>query len=174
LDTWWVTLLRAQQSDGFADLAGADVSMTLPVSDRLLSTLIAQRLPRSAPIRDFDLIAHAGDEIAVRVRLAKPAFLPAIQVRLAIVQQAVLPHAPTIVLEMVSQGMAALAGNALRFVDALPPGVRFDGRRIFVDLAEILRRQNAAELLTYLTDLQVTTTEHRLIVRARLRVPDPS
>jgi len=73
LEAWWVTLLREQQSDGFSDLAGTDVAATIPIADQLISRVVAARMPATAPIREFALLAHPGDEFSVRIRLTKPA-----------------------------------------------------------------------------------------------------
>jgi hypothetical protein len=131
-----------------------------------------QRLPPSAPIRELEVRAHAGDQFTVRLRLAKPALLPSVQLRLAIEQQPDLPRSAILVLGVVSQGLTGLAINALRFVDVLPPGVRFDGRRFLVDLETILNRYGAAQALAYVTDLSVTTSDGRFVVRARGAVPE--
>ena len=171
MEPWWVTLLREQQSGGFPDLAGTDVAATIPIADHLISRLIADRIPPSAPIREFALVAHAGNEITLRVRLTKPALFPSVQLRLAIEQQPDLPSSPIVVLRIVSHGFAGIAANALKFVDALPPGVQFDGGRFVIDLRRILERQNAAEALAYLTDLKITTLDHRVVVHVRGGVP---
>ena len=168
---WWVTLLREQQSDGFPDLAGTAVSAAIPISDQLISRVIAERIPSTAPVREVLLAAHAGNQITIRVRVTKPGFLPPIQMRLAIEQQPVLPGSPILVLGIVSQGLASLAVNALKFVDVLPPGVRVDGRRFIIDLATLLERYGAAEVLTYLTDLKMTTLDGRVVVEARASLP---
>ena len=171
MEPWWVTLLREQQSDDFPDFAGAEAFASIPISDRLITRAIVQRLPPSAPIRELEVRAHAGDQFTVRVRLAKPALLPSVQLRLAIEQQPDLPRSAILVLGVVSQGLTGLAINALKFVDVLPPGVRFDGRRFLVDLETILNRYGAARALTYVTDLSVTTIDDRFVVRARGTVP---
>jgi hypothetical protein len=171
LVAWWVTLLREQQSDGFLDFAGTEASATIPIADRLITRVVAARIPASVPIREFALVAHPGDEITVRIRVSKPSILPPIQLRLAIERQPDLPSAPIIVLGVVSQGLASLAVNALKFVDALPPGIRFDRGRFVIDLRTILARQHAAELLDYLTDLKITTMDGQLVVHLRAALP---
>jgi hypothetical protein len=173
LDAWWVTLLRRQQSDCFVQIAGTTASLTLPISDRLISEIVAHHIPSSVPIQSIDIVAHAGNELTVQIRLTKPAFLPAVRVRLAIQQQPSLPSSPSLSLAIVSQGLASLAASALRFVDVLPPGMKFDGRRFLINLAIVLERQGAAELLEYFTDLTITTADRRFIIQARGGVPGP-
>jgi hypothetical protein len=120
LERWWVTLLRQQQSDGFPDLAGTEVLMTVPLSDGLISRLVAERIPARVPIGEFDPSAHDGELVRIRIRLAKPPFLPPIHMMLAIERQLDLPTNPTLVLKIASQGVATLAAGALPFRDVLP------------------------------------------------------
>jgi hypothetical protein len=171
LDPWWLTLLREQQREGFVDLAGTHASIAMPISDRLVSRTIAQYILPRVPIREFDLTAHDSDEIAIRVRLTKPTFAPAIVFRLVIEQQPVLPSSPVLVLGLQSKGIFTLVASALKFVDLLPPGVHFDGRRFTLDLAAILERQHAAHVLAYFSSLSLTTTVGQLVLRAELALP---
>ena len=171
IDPWWLTLLREQQSTNFADLAGAHASFTIPITDRFLSRLIADRLPSSSPISELQLRADDGNQVTVSVKLARLAFLPAVLVRLMIEQQPDLPASPILVVRMVFEGVAALAGPALRFLEGLPPGVRVDKDRLYVDLATLLAQYGAAEVLPHISVLEVTTAQGKLIVSGRLAVP---
>ncbi len=123
----------------FPTMAGAEAAATLPISDRLISRVIAQRLSPSAPIRELEVRAHQGDQISVRMRLSKPAILPPVQIRLAIEQQPQLPAAPILVVGIVSQGLASLAVNALKFVDVLPPGITLRRTAVRCRLADAPR-----------------------------------
>ena len=172
-DDWWTALLREQQSNGYLDLTGAQATVVLPVSDRLINRIVARRIPVSAPIREFEVTAHDGDRITIRIRLAKPAFLPPIQVALVIDEQPDLPESPVLWLALEAQGVGGLAATALRFLDALPSGIRFDGRRFRIDLKTLLERRNVADVLAYLTELKVTTTDRRVVVHARGVLPPP-
>ena len=107
--------------------------------------------------------------MTVSVRLARLAFLPAIRIRFAIERQPDLPASPILVLRMVLEGVAALASPALRFLEVLPPGVRLDHDRLHVDLATLLAQYGAADALSYLTALEVTTAAGRVIVSGRLQ-----
>jgi hypothetical protein len=167
MDDWWVALLREQRSAGFPDVAGAHGTFVLPVSDRLITHIVSHRLPPSVPISEFQIAAHAGDKVTLRVRLARPAFLPPIQTTLTIDQQPDLPASPVLGLVIQSRGMATLAATALRFLDVLPSGIRLDGVRVIVDLRRLLEQWNAADVLTHVTHLKVTTDVGRVIVHVR-------
>ena len=169
IEPWWLTLLREQQSANFADLAGAHASFTIPVSDRLLNRIIADRLPRSSPISELHLRAEDGNQVMASVRLARLAFLPPVRVRFVIERQPDLPASPILVLHMVLEGVAALAGPALGFLKTLPPWVRLEHERLHVDLAALMAQYGAAEVLSYLTALDVTTAAGRVIVSSRLQ-----
>jgi hypothetical protein len=170
LDAWWVTLLRGLQSDRFSELAGSDASLTLRVSDRLVSREVARHTPPHVPIRELDIVAQANDMVAVRLRLTKPAFLPPFQIRLAIERQPELPASPQLVLALVSQGIAGVAAIALKFADVLPAGVRFVDGRFVVDFAAILAQRDAAELLAYVKQLRITTVDGQFVVHANFAV----
>jgi hypothetical protein len=171
VDPWWLTLLREQQSENFADLAGTRASITIPISEELVSRTIAQHMSPRVPIREFDLTAHPGDIIAIRVRPTKPAFAPSIRIRLKIDQQPVLPSSPILGLAVQSQGIFTVLASALSVLGPLVPGVRFDGHRVMIDLAAILERRRAAYVLAYFSSLKLTTAEGQLIVHADLALP---
>jgi hypothetical protein len=171
MEPWWVRLLLEQQAADFADLAGAQASLTVPVSDRLVTRLIANQLPASAPVSELDVFAEDGNQVVVRVRVARSSFIPRVTVRLLIEQQPALPLSPVIVFRIMSDGLAAFAGTALRFLKVLPPGVHMEGNRLYVNLAQLLDRYGAADALAYLTHLEVTTTERRIVLAARAAVP---
>ena len=171
-EPWWIDLLRQQRAAGFADLAGGQGTLVLPVDDRLLSRLIASRIPPSWPVKELTLRAAAGNQLVVRLKLTK-AFLPTFTLRLMIERQPVLPASPVLVLRIVSDGVAALAGTLMRFLPPLPPGLRLNGDLLSINLATLLDQYGAGEALAYLTLLELTTTEGRLVVSARAAVPDP-
>jgi hypothetical protein len=164
-------LLREQQASGFPDVAGARASVTLPVSDRLVSRLVAQSLPSSAPISEIDLRAGNANRFSVRVRLTRPALMPPITVNLGIDQQPVLPSNPVLTLRLLSTGLLSFAGAAARFFNVLPPGIRTDGDLIHVDLHTLLEQRGLADHLNYFEHLEVTTEEGRFILSVRGCLP---
>src|SRR5262245_21448392 len=155
---WLIALLRVQREAGFADVAGADASLTLPVSERLINRIIAERLPRGGVVSAVEVEAMPGNQISVRVRLGQSALLPPIRLGLAIERQPDLPSFPVIGLRIVSPAIAALAaGLVARFVRALPPWVQFDGARLSIDLLAAAASVGGAETFGYLRSLALTT-----------------
>ena len=171
IDPWWLSLLREQQSTSFADLFGAHASFTIPITDRLLNRIIADRLPPSSPVSELELHAEDANQILVGVKLGRLAFLPPVRVRLTIERQPDLPASPVVVLRMALEGVAALAGPVLRFLERLPPGVRLEKDRLYIDLATLLRKYGAEAALPYITALELSTAAGRVIVSGRLALP---
>src|SRR5436189_3051685 len=116
-----LALLRAQRDAGFAELAGADASLTLPVSDRLINRAIADWLPPGGAVSAVDVQAVPGNQFSVRVRIGQSPLLPPIRVTLAVDRQPDLPSLPVLGLRVVSPGIALLAGPLLRVFKLLPP-----------------------------------------------------
>jgi hypothetical protein len=169
--SWLVDFLQQQQAKGFADFAGAHASATVPVSDRLATRLIADQLPPSAPVRDIDLRASAGNMVTIALRLAKPAILPRFEIPIYIEQQPRLPEQPTFVFRVaLPLGLSAIAGPALRAFEVLPPGMRLQDGRLTVDLRILLQQYQAADALDFVDRLELTTVDGAILVRIDARV----
>ena len=163
MEPWWTALLLEQQKNRFKDLGGAKASVTLPISDRLIEEVLRSRLTES--VRDLDIRAKAGNVAEVSVRLAKPAWLPRISAHVCLERQPQLPDSPVLVLRLLSHGaLASLAGSAARLFDALPPWLRMEGDLVFVDIALLLRKYTAIDVLKYLTRLEVTTSDGSIVL----------
>jgi hypothetical protein len=160
----FIQLVMRQQAAGFADVRGALATLVLPVSDRLLNEIVAENLPPAGHVREVQLHAQTGNRIGVRVKLGSPSFLPPLNVTLVIEAQPVLPASPVLVFRLEVGGLLALAGPALRFLDGLPPGIRLEGDRLYVDFAKLLAARGLDSWLAYIEQLNVTTAEGALIV----------
>lgn len=159
-----------QQASGFEDLRGAEVSATVPVSERLLNEIVQEAMPPSAPVRDIHISPQAGDRFLVRARLGASPLLPAFKVSVAIERQPDLPSSPVLVLRLELGALMSLAGPALRFLDALPPGIRMEGDRISVDIPLLLEQRGMRSYLDHLEQLRVNTTDGALVLSFRARV----
>jgi hypothetical protein len=170
VDERFVRLFRRQQASGFEDLHGTEASVTLPVSERLLNEVIAESLPRSASVRDVHVKPQASDRFAVRARIGSSPLLPAINLTLSIDRQPDLPASPVLILRLETSGLLSLAGPALRFLDALPPGIRIEHDRISVDLAKLLAARNLDSYLAYVKELRVNAVDGAVLLFIRGRI----
>ncbi len=170
MDPRFMQLVMRQQAAGFSDLRGATATLMLPVSDRLLNEIVAESLPRTRHIRDLQLHAQGGNRIGVRVKLGSASFLPPINLTLVIDGQPDLPASPVLVFRFEMGGLLPLAGPALRFLGALPPGIRVEHDRLYVDIAKLLAERGLDSWLEYIEQLNVTTAEGTLVVSIRAGV----
>jgi hypothetical protein len=167
MDQRLLRLLKQQAAAGFDDLRGAEASITLPVSDRLLNEIITQALPASAKVRDVEVRALTGNRFGVRAKIGAASFLPPVSLTVVIDRQPELPASPVLVLRLELGGLLAVAGAAMRFFGQLPPGIRIDNDRVYVDLAQLLDKQGLSGLLEHLEELQVSTTQGATILSLR-------
>lgn len=160
-------LLRDQQAAGFPDVAGAEASATIPLSDRLVTRLALEGKPPSAPISELDLRALDGNRFTARVKVSKPAWVPPMTLTLHIERQPRFPEDPILILRLAGPGgLLSLASGAMKFLNVLPPGVRMDGDLVFVNLATLAANNGGGEFLQFVTGLEVTTEPGWFVVRA--------
>jgi hypothetical protein len=173
MDPQLAALLARQQGSGFAGLAGSEVHATIRVSSALLNEAISANLASVTAVRDLAVQPRGGNRFDVRVKLAKPAFLPTMNVALVIERQPQLPSDPVLVMKLTgAAGMIGLAAPAITSFGVLPPGIRLDGDRILVDMRVLLQRYGQAALLDYAERVQVTTEEGRVVLLVHARVRD--
>jgi hypothetical protein len=167
----FLELFADQERRGFPDLAGSQGEFSFRVSKGLLNELVAHALRRSTAIRELHLKPRDGNQIRVRVTLAKPSFLPPISVEVAIERQATLPDDPVLVLGLSGVGgLLRFAGPAAGFLSAVPPGIRLKGEQVLVDIPAALEGQGLAWILNFVEGIRVTTEKEWLIVWCRARV----
>ena len=171
MDRRLLALLNRQQAAGFAGLAGTEARVALRVSAQLLNEAIGAFAGASPAVRERAVAPRAGNRFDVHVKLTKPAFLPAINLTATIERQPHLPADPTVVLQLSGVGgMMRFAGPAMGAFGTLPPGVRMDGDRVFIDLRAALAAQRQAEWLDYLEQLDISTDEGALVLYVQARV----
>ncbi|HXW08096.1 MAG TPA: hypothetical protein VD833_22895 [Vicinamibacterales bacterium] len=165
-------LLREQHAANFRDVAGASVTLTLPVSDRLVTRLVAEQLTPSSRLRHLDVRAEASNRFKVAVQLARPAFLPSLTIPFDIERQPALPASPVLVLRVASSAsVMSFAGAALRLLDSLPPGITLDGNLVSLDLRLLAARYGRADVFEYLDSLALTTEPGRIVLSVRAALP---
>jgi len=164
-------ILEELQGSGFRDIAGAQVSAVIPLGERLLNELIAASLPRSGAVREASVHPQPDNRLGIRVKLARPEFLPPVSATLVIERQPDLPASPLLGLRVTGlPGLLALAGPLVSIGRMLPPGVRLEGDHVTLDLAELLAQRGQADLLRFLSRLRVTSEAGRLVLQIEARV----
>jgi hypothetical protein len=161
----FVKLLADQERQGFPDLAGSEGHGVIRVSERVLNAVIAEQLQGSTALRELHVTPHAGNRLGVRVIVAKPSFLPPLSLEVIIDKQPSLPDDPVLGLTLSGMGgLLRFAGSVAGFFTSLPPGVRIEGERVFVDLREVLAPHGLAKSLDYIKEVAVGTEEGRLVI----------
>jgi hypothetical protein len=165
-----MTLLLEQRAEQFDAFSGATGSFVLPISDALITDVVARQLSTSA--RELEIRAMSGNQLSVSGRLRKPSWLPRINAELRIERQPHFPDAPVLVLRVRWHGaLAAFAGSAARFLRALPPWFEMDGDLLRVDLAELLRQHDAGDALRYVRRAEVTTRKGAIVLVIDAKIP---
>lgn len=171
MDRPFATLLHEQLSTGFADLEGARISATLPVSERLINEAIARGLPPGGAVRMVYVRPREGNRFEVQIKLARPAFLPAVSITATVERQAIIPGSPILILRLSSlPGLISAAGFGAGFFKVLPPGVTLDGDRVNVDLRALLHEHGLGAVWPFIERADVTCTEGRAVLELDLRV----
>ena len=163
-------ILQSLQSTGFRDLAGTDVAATVPISERLINEFVAASLTNHRHLREASVHPEAGNRFSVRVS-PRAAMLPSLTIKLEIVRQPEMPHAPELVLKMATMGgLFGMATAALPIAQMMPAGVRLDGDHIHVDLRTFAAQAGAADVLAYVRDLRITTEAGKAILHLKASV----
>lgn len=171
MDPRIISLLSALQASRFADLSGSEARATIRIAPRLLNEAVAAFAASASAVRDVTVRPRAANHIDVNLKLARPAFLPSLNLTLQIEGQPQLPHNPELALRLGGAGgMMRLAGPAISSFGALPPGVRLDGDHVLINLETLLRQHGHGEFLEYVEQLQVLSEEGGLVVLVQLRV----
>jgi len=166
-------LVRRQIASGLAGLSGSAANATIRVSAAALNEAIAAALPPDGRVRTVTVNPLTENALDVTVVL-KPALLPALHPRLIIERQATLPGDPVLVLRVTGAAGSLMPLARLFGVAAhLPPGVRLEADRLFVNLHEALDARGQAGWLDYVTELHVGTDESALVVRFAVHVRAP-
>ena len=146
------------------------MAAVVPVSERLLNQVVGSALPPTLPVRDLHISPQRGDRLIVRARLARVDFLPPVNITVVIERQPELPDGPLVLRMMTFPGLISLIGAALPIATMLPPGVRIERDRIFVDVRAVAERQGFGDLLPLFAGLRVTTDDGKLILEVEVGV----
>jgi hypothetical protein len=151
-------ILEELRDSGFRELAGARVTARVPVPERLINEFLADAVPQSGAVRRITVHPQPGDRIGVRVKLARPEFLPPLSATLLIERQPDLPASPTFVFQVLGlAGLLALGGPFSTLGSRLPRGVYLERDRLSVNLAEVLAHHGLGDCVQYVERLRVSS-----------------
>ena len=172
VDPRFARIFTEQQSLGFQGLSGSVFSGTIRIVDALLNACIAAALPADGIVRTVTVTSREDNRIDARVTLARPAFLPALTVALAIDRQPILPGDPVLALRVAggAGSLLKLASSFVRRSAALPPGIAIDGDLVLVDIRAILQDRGQAHLLDFAQEIVMRTEQGRVAVAVQARV----
>lgn len=165
----FLALVADQERRGFSDFAGSNGQGSIEVSERLLNTILTEQLQGSTAIRELHVGPLAGNRFAVRLSLAKPSFLPPISLEVIVEKQPALPDDPVLGLRL--SGLSGLLRFAGGFIKALPPGIRMEGERVFIDIRAALAPHGLTTILNYVKDVAIGTQPGRLLIVFAVGVP---
>ena len=159
--------LRASR---FSDVAGTRLSLTLPISERLLNEIVSASVPPSAPVRDVTVQPKRGGRFRVGARLVRADFLPPITLTVEIERQPQPPEFVLVFRLLTMPGLLTLAGAAFSAGSLLPPGVRFEHQRLSIDLRTLLERAGYGDVVQFLQSAAVSTDEGRVVLDVEMKV----
>jgi hypothetical protein len=152
-------------------LAGATLSGEIPITAEVVNQLIASRLTRpDLPIASAEVVIQDHDTFTVQLRTRVP--IPLLKVDVRIDQQPELPAHPVLGLRWALRGLgplALLAGPFMGYLKGLPPGIRLEGDRVWVNIEELLRQRGMEEIVPLLAGVRVTTRDRRFVIAFELR-----
>ena len=152
------------------DIQGARLSLSIPITERLLNALVAATLPPAARVRDLSIHPQHGNRFVVRMKVPGVSFLPPVSVTVVIEQQPAPPDSPLVLRLTTWPGLMRMIGAALPLASFLPPGVRMEQERILVDLNALAERHGYGDLVPLVKSLQIRTEASVVVVEAEARV----
>ena len=166
---------RFRDTVGFelGEVSGAVFSGDIPVTEALANRLIAERLAvAGGPVSGVRVHPLDGDALDVELTIPALKILPVVRVH-AVIERQAIPSDPVLRLRwsMPSLGpLAMFAGNVASYFRRLPPGIRVDGDLASIDIREVAASRGYAELLQYVTDLQVHTRAGAFVLKAGFKI----
>lgn len=152
--------------------AGTRAAGELPLSDEVINAQIAARLAGHPRIAELTVRAQEGDAVEVKV-VPTGRFLPELTILARIVEQPDFPAHPQILMRWSVPGagkLAMLAGPALAFFKALPPGIAMHGDRLVVDIATLLQSRGFGEVVGFIRQLSVHTRPGGFLVQFEIGI----
>jgi hypothetical protein len=166
--------------DRLRDIAGADlqqlsgttITAEIPLTNAVVNRLIGERLAaHPGPVSAVQVEALDADTFSAQLSL-KAKMIPPLRI-VARIEEQPEPQRPVLGIRWSMPGLGPLgllAGPVLTFLKTLPRGLRSEDDRILVDVAELVRAQDLADLLPFISRVRVHTRPGAFILKCELRV----
>jgi hypothetical protein len=164
-------LLGRLRERGFANVAGADVTVQLPLRETFVNEIIAAGIAdKGAPVRYVRLAFRGGSRVGIEVE-PKLFLVPRLRIEADIQDVVDCAQDPTLRLRLTSDSFstALILQGANLF--KLPEGMNFAGNQLTLHLPTLLERQNLGDLAPLLRYVLVTGQPGVLFVRLNFAVP---
>jgi hypothetical protein len=163
--------LRDLAGGNFEELSGTSIAAEIPLTNAVVNRLIAERLAAgSGPVSAVQVDALDDDTFNAQVSL-RAKMIPTLRI-VGRIEQQPEPQRPVLGVRWSMSGLGPLAllvGPALTFLKTLPRGFRAADDRILVDVAELLRAQGLADLLPFISQVQIHTRRGAFVLKFLLR-----
>jgi hypothetical protein len=167
-----IATLRDRFGIDLPDIAGTTLTGEIPLSDALVNRLIAERLANHPQVSSVRVQAEEGDRVAVLVT-PRSRLMPPVKISALVERQPEFPGAPVLRLHWTMPALgplAMLAAPALAFFKALPPGIRVEGDRLFVDVRQLLESRGLGEVVGMIRRADIHTRRGGFVVRFEVGV----
>lgn len=164
-------ILETLRASDFRDLGGSRVATTISLGEPLLNAVVSASLPQDAPVRSLSVHPDHGDQLEIRAKLTRPAFLPPIHATVAIERQPDLPQNPTLGLRITGlAGLLARVGPLVSVTPKLPPGLSLDADVLTVDLRQLLAERGQEDWLRLVQRVVVHSEKGRVVIELEAAV----
>ena len=146
--------LDRERAAGFPALAGADLSLAVPITQTVLNDLLAFGLAAAPPIdgvSDISVRFAGNDLLAAQATIEKWVFKKTILVEARVERHVPFATNPVLTLTLLTRGVIEMILNVV----PLPKWVSIDGSTIKVNLRDILRENGAEEWARFVHELNI-------------------
>jgi hypothetical protein len=172
-------LLERQLATGFADLAGTDLRLRLPVRESLVNELLARTVVASSSnIRHLEVAFGPANQLNVRVESSAIPLSPRLTLEFIVDRAVTLQPSPTIRLILQRQRVTRLLAIILPFVSGLlPPEVHWFSGALIVDIGSLLERNRddldvLIRLLPFVQSVELDSEPGRMWLNVHVHVTE--
>jgi hypothetical protein len=167
--------LARQEESGYADLAGTDLRLRVPVREGVINDLLARTVLATQPaIRALDVTIDEDNLVQVGFVSTAIPLAPRLTFELVVDHQLMLTSSPTLTLFLVRRRLTRLLAIALPWLDKLlPPFVSRAEASFAIDVGMLLQQQGLEQLIPFIHAAEFTSERGVIWVDLHLAVSLP-